>query len=66
MFKEHSCFVVGLRSKDDTKIPFDELMAELFYPACRENIETNNVIIRLAEEFCLVVCTDMEREDKAT
>jgi hypothetical protein len=41
-------------------------LAELFYPAHRENIETNDLTIRLSEEFSLVVYTDMEREDKAT
>ena len=32
----------------------------------QENIDTNDLTIRLAEEFALVTYTDMEREDKAT
>jgi hypothetical protein len=66
MLEEHTCFGVGSRLEANKKLLYDELLAELFYPARRENIETNDLTIRLAEEFSLVVYTDMEREDKAT
>ena len=48
------------------KLLYDEFMAELFYSVREENIETNELTIRLAEEFSLVTYIDMEREDKAT
>jgi hypothetical protein len=48
------------------KLIYDELIAELFYPVHQENIDTNDLTIRLTEEFALVTNTDMERKDKAT
>ena len=44
---------------------YDELLAELFYPVRQENIATNDLMMRMAEEFSLVTYTDMERENKA-
>ena len=66
MFEEHTCFAVGSRSEEDKNIVYDELLAELFYPVRQENMDTNDLTIRLAEEFAFVTYTDMEREDKAT
>jgi len=66
MFELHTCYAVGSRDEVDKKLIYDELLAELFYPVRQENIDTNELTIRLAEEFALVTYTDMERKDKAT
>jgi len=66
MFEEHTCFAVGSRAEGDKRKAYEELIAELFLPVRQENIATNDLTIRLAEEFSLVTYTDMEREDKAT
>ena len=66
MFEEQTCFAIGSRLEIDKKLLYDELLVELFCSVREENIETNELTIRLAEEFSLVTYIDMEREDKAT
>ena len=66
MFEEQTCFAIGSRLEVDKKLLYDELLAELFFSVCEENIKTNELTIRLAEKFSLVTYIDMEREDKAT
>ena len=39
MLEEHTCFGVGSRLEANKKLLYDELLAELFYPARMENIE---------------------------
>jgi len=51
MFTEkHSGSVGGTNSEDGQVLPYDELRAELFYPARADICQTNIIACRLAED----------------
>ena len=66
MFEENTCFPFGSKSPLQKILPFDLLRAELFYPVRVENIQSNEMTLKIGTEMARVMALDMEDELKAT
>ena len=67
MFTEKSSHPIGgSRTQDDKVLPYDILIAELFYPVRNENRQTHNLSIRLGELIADTMLIELRDKSKNT
>ncbi len=66
MFEEKQTFALGSRKGEDWWIPFDELIAELFYPTADYTCESNKITCDLAGDVAATFLVEFTDTNKAT
>ncbi len=66
MFEEKQTFALGSRKQDDLWLPYDELIAELFYPSRQYVRQTTDMTIKLASTVAVTLLAELRDSRKAT
>lgn len=66
MFEEKRTFALGSRKDNDRWLPFDELIAELFYPSVDYIRQSNEIACELAAVVAATFLTEFRDTNKAT